>query len=387
MCVQMIAQTLTTQAYTRARGLLLGMMMAMAGWGIAQVAAGGIRQGWLASLQQFRESHAGRILLAPFNVYGEIVTADRFFPDWLCWSVLGSAMVVGLYAVAIALDANYLDTAVRVSQRIQDRIKRMRRGGAFAGLAPQRIRTSRLPRFPWLGGAGPLARRQLLQTVRTARGFVLFAVIITVLASAPLVYAFRDREAGTIPFVAIGIMAYITFLMSAQVPLGFRGDFDQLTLLKTLPMRATAIACGQLVIVVAVATALQWLVLAAIATIFPSSTVVMAIAGVFAIPFNLLIFAAENFLFLLFPARIVATGSASLTQAGQVTLFMFAKMIIVLVCGGVAAMLGSVVWLVFNNLLIAGAVSWLALIVPCALSVGLVGWAFERLDVSRDVEE
>jgi hypothetical protein len=387
MCVQMIAQTLNEQTYTRARRLLLGAVLVIVALGIAQVAAGGMQDGWLASTQQFRESVAGRVLLAPFNVYGEIITARRFFPDWLGWSALGGAMVVALYAVSIALDANYLDTAVRVSQQMQERIKRMQRGGAFAGVSAQRIKTSRLPRFPWLGGAGPLARRQLLQAVRTGRGLLLFAVIITVVASVPLLYVFRDRSAGAIPYVVMGVLAYLTFLISAQVPLAFRGDFDQLAVLKTLPMRATAVACGQLIVVVAMATGLQWLVLAAIAAVFPTGAWVMAIAGLFAIPFNLLIFAGENFLFLIFPARTVTGGSAGIAHAGKNLLFMMAKMLLLTVCGAVAAAMGSIALLITNSSFAALAVSWCGLIVPCAFSVWLVGWAFERLDVSSDVAE
>ena len=70
---------------------------------------------------QARHSLVAEIVLAPFTVFGNIITAERMMPDAIGWAALGASLIVGVYALAIWLDANYLETAVRVSQQMQER--------------------------------------------------------------------------------------------------------------------------------------------------------------------------------------------------------------------------------------------------------------------------
>ena len=58
------------------------------------------------------------MLLTPFNVFNNIVWASRLFPDFVGWSTLGAIMVIANFAVAISLDANFLEAADRISQRM-----------------------------------------------------------------------------------------------------------------------------------------------------------------------------------------------------------------------------------------------------------------------------
>ena len=62
----------------------------------------------------------------------------------------------------------------------------MKQGGGIVLPVSARASQIRLGRFPWLGGAGPLAWRQVLIAVRTSR----YALIIS------LLYRHRDRGHG-----------------------------------------------------------------------------------------------------------------------------------------------------------------------------------------------
>ena len=120
MCAQLVAQSVTEQAFTRARKLLLGGLIAAAAVAVGQAAGRGLDDSWRETLLRARHSFAVEILLAPFAVFAKIIAAKRLIPDALGWVALGAILVAGIYALAIRLDANYLETAVRVSRQIQE---------------------------------------------------------------------------------------------------------------------------------------------------------------------------------------------------------------------------------------------------------------------------
>ncbi len=220
-------------------------------------------------------------MLAPFAVFAKIIAAERLIPDALGWAALGTILVAGIYALAIRLDANYLETAVRVSRQMQERKRRAVSDGIFALQSKRAVRSSRLPQPPWLGGVGPLVWRQVIQALRGSRGALLLAVIVVVAMGAPLAFGARGtmncrRSCRTL---IIGMAAYVTFLFSAQAPLGFRGDYERMDLLKSLPIRPLAMACGQTLVVVMILTLLQWLVFAATAVFVPAAAAELLVAG------------------------------------------------------------------------------------------------------------
>ena len=178
MCAQLVAQSVTERAFTRARKLLLGGLIAAAAAALGQAASQGLDGSWQETLLRARHSTVAEILLAPFAVFAKIIAAERLIPNALGWAALGAVLVVGIYALAIRLDANYLETAVRVSRQMQERRRRAMSGGVFALQSKRAVRSSRLPQPPWLGGVGPLVWRQAVQSLRGSRGAMLLAVIV-----------------------------------------------------------------------------------------------------------------------------------------------------------------------------------------------------------------
>ncbi len=389
MCALLVAQSVGERAFTRARKLLLGGLIAAAAVALGQAASRGFDGPWQETLLRARHSPVAEVVLAPFAVFAKIIAAEQLIPDALGWAALGTILVVGIYALAIRLDANYLETAVRVSQQIEERKRRAMSGGIFAAQSKSAVQSSRLPQLPWLGGAGPLAWRQVIQARRGGRGALVAAVIMVVAFGAPVAFGSRGSNAlpAFLPHMVIGIAAYVTFLFSAHAPLGFRGDYDRMDLLKSLPIRPMAMACGQTLVVAMIVTVLEWLVFAATAGVVPAAGVELLIAGLFALPFNWILFGAENFLFLLYPSPLFAAGSEGFLRMGRVMLLMLAKCLVLGVCGAVAAIPAAVVYLATGSTLAACIVAWSALLFPASGILLLVAWAFQRFDVSAGASE
>ena len=142
--------------------ILVGVVL-LIGLGLAQAFPYFDPHNILASAELFRQSAAGRILLAPFEVFPRIMTAEGV-GELLLWGTIGLGMVAGLFALAVILDVNYLETAQYVSQRVYERLQRMRQGGGGA-IGTIQIRGAhriRSPRLPWLFGLGPNLWRQWL---------------------------------------------------------------------------------------------------------------------------------------------------------------------------------------------------------------------------------
>jgi hypothetical protein len=292
-------------------------------------------------------------------------------------------LVVGLYALAVRLDADYLETAVRVSQKLQERKRRVMSEGLFALQSKSAVRSVRLRQPPWLGGVGPLAWRQAIQLFRGGRRMLLLAGIAAVAIGLSFAFGMgQHKQFSTIlPHLVIGISAYVTFLFSAQIPAGFRGDYGRLDLLKSLPIRPAAMACGQTLVAALILTIGQWLLFAAAAALAPHAAGELLVAGLFAPHFNWLLFATEDFLFLLYPSPLATAGSEGFFRMGRVMLSMLTKALVLGVCGVAAAIPAAIVYLLTASMPAAWLTAWLVLLVPAAIILLLLGWAFRRCDV------
>ena len=389
MCAQLVAQSVGERAFTRARKLLLGGLMAVAAVALSQAASQGFDGSLLETLLRARHSLAAEIVLAPFAVFAKIITAERLVPDMLGWAAIGTILVAGVYALAIWLDANYLETAVRVSQKMYERRRRAMSEGVFARHSKRPVQSSRLPQPPWLGGVGPLVWRHVIQALRGGRGALILAAIVMVAMGAPMAIGMRraPQLPPFLPRMVIGIAAYMTFIFSAQSPLGFRGDHKRMDLLKSLPIRPMAMTCGQTLVVVLILSGMQWLIFAVTAVFLPAAAGELLAAGLFALHFNWIVFGMENFFFLLYPSPLVATGSEGFFKAGSAILFMLAKSLVLAASAGLAAAPAAIIYLLTESMAAACLAAWLTLLLPAAGILLLMAWAFQRCNVSADMSE
>ncbi len=379
-------QIVAEQAYTLTRKVVVAVVGTLAAVGVAQVLLQ-TSLGDISSLAtRFRATGTGRVILAPFEVFGHAIMAPSVVPDLLGWGAAAAAIDFGLLMLVFKLDVDYLEAAAAISQKLYERMQKARKGGGFATSSSAVAARLPIPVLPWLGGAGPLAWRQLLIAIRTSRFLVVFTAVcaIGILVLAFFLSRGNEKAAMITPAVGLSFVSYTTFLFSMQLPFAFRGDIDHIDYLKTLPVRRLALAGGQLTGGVVVLAAVQIIVLAAVIIGKGDPRIVMT-GGAFLLPLDVIMLGVSNFLFLLYPVRMGPSNSADFQLMARLMLLMLLQFLILILCVGIPAALGAIVFFASNLGLTASAVTaWLALVAELPFVVLAVSWAFERFDPSVD---
>ena len=122
LCIAIVGE----RAYTRGRRLVLIVLAALIAAGIGEVAVRRVEGGVVEYAKNFRSTELGRCLLAPFEVFSRTMTADIFFPDFLGWGA--GSFWMRLLGLVLRLDANFLESSIAASQKLYQKIERMRRG-------------------------------------------------------------------------------------------------------------------------------------------------------------------------------------------------------------------------------------------------------------------
>ena len=387
LSVALVGQIVAEHAYTRTRRLLLLVVSALALIGLAQM----IWQTPIGSVPElawsFRSTWTGRALLAPFEVFSHAILADAFFPDLVCWGAAAAAIDLGLLILVVKLDADYLEGAAAISQKLYERMQRARKGGGLALPTSKTAARLRIPRLPWLGGAGPLAWRQLLVAMRTSRLIILISLGIgcVLLVTALVMPSGNEGRAIIISTMGIGFIAYMTFLFAMQLPWAFRGDIDHMDSLKTLPVAPLALAAGELAGGVLVLAAIQFVVLAALLAASGNLTVILT-AAAFLVPFDVLMLGVSNLLFLIYPVRMVQTNAADFQLMGRIMLLMLLQFLILIPSLGIPAGIGGIVyWLSGFYWPAFAATAWLVLMAELPLLLFVLAWVFQRFDPSTEM--
>jgi ABC-2 type transport system permease protein len=386
LSVALAGQIVAEHAYTHTRRLILLGVGALVAAGLAQLL-------WQTPIQtipelawNFRSTWTGRALLAPFEVFSHAILAKAIFPDLVCWGSAAAAIDLGLLILVLKLDADYLEGAAAVSQKLYERMQRARKGGGLALPTSKNAARLRIPRLPWLGGAGPLAWRQLLVAMRTSRLIIFISLGIgcMLLVMALFLPGENEKSAIFIPTMGLGFIGYMTFLFTMQLPWAFRGDIDHMDSLKTLPVAPLALAAGELAGGVLVLAAIQFVVLAALLAASGNLTVILT-AATFLVPFDVLMLGASNILFLIYPVRMVQSN-ADFQLMGRVMLLMLLQFLILIPSLGIPAAFGGIVyWLSGFSWPAFAATSWLVLMAELPLLLFVLAWVFQRFDPSTEM--
>ena len=217
----------------------------------------------------------------------------------------------------------------------------------------------------------------------------------------------RSANAGTdwLPVVGsiVGMLSLMLLLMGPQfIRQDFRHDLPQANLLKLYPMRGWQVALGEILAPAAILTGTQWLLLLIAAGCFLQTDtglsgmliVVLALGAAVLLPlFNLISLVIPNAAVLLFPAwfqtgkdapqGIEATGQRLIFALGQ----FFALLAALLPPGAVFAGLFFLVKYATSVILavpVAAAAAAVVLAIEAGLGIMLLGWLFERLDISAE---
>ncbi len=387
MATALAGQTVTESAYSRARKVIVlaVVMVALAGL------TNGLRR---AEAQDFRrivatlhESPIFGVILAPFQVFTRTMFADAIFPDVIGWGAGALAIDAALVILVLKLDANYIESAATISQRVYERIRRSRQGGGIAMPVGASAARLRLPPPPWLAGAGPIAWRQTLLAMRTSRHMMIVTAMVVGLCVATVAFSpgpvRGDSRSSALAGIGIGMAFYLSFLFTMQLPWAFRGDVDHIDFLKTLPLHPGIVALGELAGGVFLLTSIQVVLLAVLTATAPASWPVLLAAAAFSLPFNVMLMAINNLMFLLYPVRMPAGGALDVQMMGRTSLFMIAQFLLLIPLLGIPAALGAVAYFVAGGSWTALALTaWLVLAAESVPLVAAVAWAFQRFDVS-----
>jgi hypothetical protein len=379
-------QIVAEYAYTSARKLILLGLAVLVAAGLAQMLWEVPMQSIPEMARNFQGTWTGMVLLAPFEVFSRAILAAEFWPDLVCWSAAAVAIDLGLLILVVKLDADYLEGAAAISQKIYERRQRAMQGGGFALPSSKSAAKLRLASLPWIGGVGPLAWRQLLQAMRTSR-VVIVVSLCTGIVLLILAFSLPRGQEGSeaiVPAIGLGSMFYLTILFSMQLPWAFRGDIDHMDVLKALPVAPLALATGEVAGGVVILAAVQLVVLASLWAATANATMIF-VGAAFVVPFDVLMLAVSNVLFLIYPVRMMQANSVDFQLMGRLMLFMLLQFLIVLPSLGIPAAIGGIAfWLSGYSWPVFAATSWLVLLAELPLVLILLAWVFERYDPSTD---
>jgi hypothetical protein len=383
MAMALLAQSITERAYTRFRQVLLVLLLMLMAVSIGRGLGGGMSDGLSGVLQQVQDSWIGRCLMAPFAVFAMILTSGSLYPELVQWVAVAVGLNALLVVVILWLDADYLEAAVATSQKVYERIQRVRRGQRVSSWAGRGTARWRLPQLPRWGGVGSIAWRQLTTALRQSPGFLLALLFIAVgVGVAIRIGGLPENVVGIVP----GFVIWLTFFFTNMLRFDFRGDVEHIDWLKALPLRPAAISIGELATPVLVISAIQFAVLGGLGAVSHDAWTHVGTAMAFAPLLNFFLFSVENLFFLLLPTRTMVVSPADFQSFGRQVVLMISKMLLFALCVGGAATPGLVgYWLSGWRLPVFLIVSWIAMLLEAALMVPLMAWAFRRFDVSADM--
>lgn len=334
-------------------------------------------------LGRLEQSPVVRIVVTPFRPFVMTFTAQRVWPDLVVQAAISTAIDVALLGIVLGLNFEFLELSATASARRYALLQRARTGAHSADVRSARVR---LPMLPWLGGAGPNLWRQL---TTAARSFTRTIVVLTLFASPAMMFVLlpandpQGREAVLYP--ALSFLASLTVIAPTLLGYDFRPDLVRMEELKTLPIRPSFLAIGQLATPVLIISMGQWFGLAVIGLLQPIPPVLIWAALFLVPPLNFLLVAIENLFFLWFPSRFVPGTSADFQMIGRQLLLMTGRLACGLFAAGLAAGMGVLAFFVMGESWAAAiAAGWFGLAVTGLGLVPLVAQAFRQFDVARD---
>ncbi len=330
----------------------------------------------------FRDSTAGRWLLAPFDVFARMIFASDA-ASFVFSAGLVLVLDLRLLAAAYRLDGLSLEAALAISEKLTARIKRAHSKGAWHmfGSPTSQVARRKIRRLPFWNGIGPIVWQRLTTNLRTS--LKLFWVLGGAVLLAGGLTITIHRKAPENPFAAagagIGVMIYVSFLISVSM----QNEIERVGYLKSLPLRPIAIVLGELLGFVGIMSTVQGLFFLMLCGVLPSIAGWLVCAAVLAWPLNFLLFGIEKFIFYLYPTRMAKGAPGDFQNAGRQMLFMFLKMLLLfggLSLVGVAVIPGAM----YRSPLLAAIPAIAVLLIECAGLVPLLTYAFHRFDPSVD---
>jgi hypothetical protein len=166
----------------------------------------------------------------------------------------------------------------------------------------------------------------------------------------------------------------------------FRGDLDHFDTLKSLPLPSVALSLGQIAVPAFILTCFHVIILFGVAVASPNQRGMLLVAAWLALPFNALLVASDNLIFLLFPARPAAASPGDFQMMGRQAAQLILKAIVVVIgCLIAFAIAIPVHILTGGSLVVLAILAWTILALETAALVPAIAKAFRRFDPSLDM--
>lgn len=337
-----------------------------------------------------------------------LVIRPYLAPDWFAFLVaLGPALLVLLphYFWVIRSDVAFEEASVEASQKLAEKLAAVRAGNWRT--AGKKLKQKRPP-FR-LHATGPafmaLFWKNLINagSAFTARIWIFVTVFVAVMS-----FSMHGVRSNTNWMLVVGsaaamLGAWALLLGPQMVRQDFRHDLPQMDMLKAFPLRDWQVALGEILAPAAILTAIQWLlIIVAVVCLAPAAkgkfsinlVLVLGAGTALVVPiFNLISLVIPNAAVLLFPAWFQTGKDApqGIEATGQRLIFALGQFLALIVALIPAAAVFTAIFFAVKYLAgvtlavcIATVAAAAVLAVEAALGVLLLGWLFQRFDISGE---
>lgn len=360
-----------------------GVLFLLVGIVIAAIATGAMQlELSLTTATDFAASSLGQKVLSPFRPFSSVL-ASTTYPELGRWAGVSFAIIVGLSLLILRLDLNHTEASLAASQRIAKRMTDARSGRLAFNQGNSFLKRFSVPKLPRLFGAGPIAWHQLTALLRSAGSLTMFVVIIGGAISAPMLMS-QSVEAKQL----VVTMAMMTvFLLPQFIQYDFRSELDRMTVLKALPLNPIAICFGELMAPLLATLIVQVIMLCLVLTVGGADSKLTLTIAAFVLPVDFLVYAVENFVFLLFPFRMGPGQEQGLQNMVRVMGTMVLKFLLIGLFAGTAGGLGGLCYYLTKNEVPAIGVAWIITVISCTTLLPALAWAFRRFDPASDTPD
>jgi hypothetical protein len=392
---------------------ILGLVIVLAGavmfWGRQTMPAFDLSR--FGNLQDVT-NYVQQVLAAgpiPYLLYPlRLVVRPFLAPNALAFlAALGPALLLMLlhYAWVVRSNVAFEEASVQASQKMAEKLAAVRAGNWQAARKKPR---SKRPPFTLRPTGPPAVALFWKNLISAGQAFTLRIWIVLAVSALCLSLGVTHGSGGAGLRPALGLIAMMLMLWSLLIGvqllrMDFRQDLPLADLLKTYPLRGWQLAFGELLAPAAILTCIQWLLLLVILGLFwqtrglglgQPERLSLGFGAALILPvLNLIILEIPNAAALAFPAWFQSGrgGAQGIEATGQRLIFMLGQLLGIFVALTPAAALFAGVFFA-GRLLFAPAIAILlasmavvvVLAIEAALGIMLLGWLFERFDVSTE---
>jgi hypothetical protein len=338
-----------------------------------------------------------RLVVRPYLAAGGLAFLNVVWPALL--------LLAAHYFWVIRSDVSFEEASVEASQKLAEKVAAVRAGNWQA--AGKKFKHKRPP-FELRPCGPPLVALLWKNLINAGSAFTARTWIILAWVLIAMSIGMRGFSRDSNWLVVVGVTALtsgiLALLMGPQiVRQDFRQDLPNVDLLKLYPLRGWQIALGEILAPVLILTGVQWLLLlvaAAFAGPLASGKisigliVALSVSIAIVLPaLNLISLLIPNAAVLLFPSWFQAgkEGPHGIEATGQRLIFAIGQFLAFILALIPAVAVSAACFFLFKYLaglplavFVAAVAATLVLALEAGLGVMLLGWFFERFDVSAE---